>query len=299
VKKILETKEFALELAKLISSSKNSICILSAYLTLPGISWLLERLPEDVQVKICVRLSISDVFKGATDLSALRLAINAGCIVSMHRALHAKIYVFDRSDIMLGSANLTGNGLCIHSAGNLEIGTYLKADNHCLELVDKVVSDAVSLNSDDVDRLEEFVSGHYDQDVSILPSDWPDGLVDISSGIWVADFPWEPFSDGVHFNQHDQDLFGIAASPHNNIGLKFCSLPCLHWLKRQLNSKPEKSMFFGELSQCLHDELMDDPAPYRKGVKSLLQNLLTFCASYPECGLVIDRPNYSQRISIR
>lgn len=296
---LFDTKGFANQLSERICNSKCSINIITAYLSVPGVLWLLERRPENVDVQLCVRLSLRDVFDGATNLAAIKQAIDAGFVVSMHRSLHAKIYIFDRSEIMLGSANLTGNGLCIHGTGNLEIGTQLIADHSSLELIDRVFADAVSLSLDDIERLEAFVASLKVQDKSNLPSDWPDGLIGNSSGLWVADFLWEPTTGNSVSCQHDKELLGIGEGNVLNIGYRFCQLHCLEWLKAQLSTQSDNMMYFGQLSKQMHDDLSDDPAPYRQGVKALLQNLLSFCIEYPECGVIVDRPNHSQRVRLQ
>ena len=48
----------------------------------------------------------------------------------------------------------------------------------------------------------------------------------------------------------------------------------------------------------LHNALVEDPKPYRREVKELLSNLLSWVEELEMEEIVIDRPNYSQRIRI-
>ena len=57
-------------------------------------------------------------------------------------------------------------------------------------------------------------------------------------------------------------------------------------------------MYFGELSSELHNAVVSDPKPYRKEVKMLLANLLELIQSLEMNEIIIDRPNYSQRIQL-
>ena len=57
-------------------------------------------------------------------------------------------------------------------------------------------------------------------------------------------------------------------------------------------------MFFGELSARLYSVVVSDPKPYRKDVKKMLSNLLKLIEELEMEEIVIDRPNYSQRIRI-
>ena len=71
------------------------------------------------------------------------------------------------------------------------------------------------------------------------------------------------------------------------------------WLYKTVNEKESKECYFGELSQKLHDALINDPKPYRKEVKELLANLLGWIEYFNFDFIKVDRPNYSQRIYIK
>ena len=58
-------------------------------------------------------------------------------------------------------------------------------------------------------------------------------------------------------------------------------------------------MYFGELSQNLHNALISDPKPYRRDVKKMLANLLSLIEKLGMEEIVIDRPNYSQRVMLQ
>ena len=58
-------------------------------------------------------------------------------------------------------------------------------------------------------------------------------------------------------------------------------------------------MYFGELSASLHNTVVSDPKPYRKDIKKMLANLLNLIEELEMEEIVIDRPNYSQRVSLR
>ena len=58
-------------------------------------------------------------------------------------------------------------------------------------------------------------------------------------------------------------------------------------------------MYFGALSEKLHNTLVSDPKPYRKDVKTMLSNLLHWIEQLNMEEIIIDKPNYSQRIRLR
>lgn len=55
-------------------------------------------------------------------------------------------------------------------------------------------------------------------------------------------------------------------------------------------------MYFGELSASLHNTVVSDPKPYRKDIKQMLANLLKLIEELEMEEIIIDRPNYSQRV---
>ena len=55
-------------------------------------------------------------------------------------------------------------------------------------------------------------------------------------------------------------------------------------------------MYFGAITVSLHNVLLNEPKPYRKDVKVLLGNLLSWVEDLDINMLKVDRPNYSQRV---
>ena len=70
------------------------------------------------------------------------------------------------------------------------------------------------------------------------------------------------------------------------------------WLVDVLK-KNNGCLYFGELAENLHNTIISDPKPYRRDVKTMLSNLLKLVEEMEMEEIIIDRPNYSQRISLR
>ena len=70
------------------------------------------------------------------------------------------------------------------------------------------------------------------------------------------------------------------------------------WL---LNTLKENNgcLYFGELSEKLHNAVVSDPKPYRRDIKQMLANLLSLIEQLNLEDIIIDRPNYSQRIMLK
>ena len=64
-------------------------------------------------------------------------------------------------------------------------------------------------------------------------------------------------------------------------------------------SDNEKEMYFGKITEKLHEILVNDPRPYRKEVKELLANLLQWIQDLGIDEVLVDRPNHSQRVRVQ
>ena len=57
-------------------------------------------------------------------------------------------------------------------------------------------------------------------------------------------------------------------------------------------------LYFGALTEKLHNALVSDPKPYRRDVKNMLANLLALIVWLDMEEIMIDVPNYSQRVRL-
>ena len=80
---------------------------------------------------------------------------------------------------------------------------------------------------------------------------------------------------------------------------KFKSSKMYHWLLNLLESEGGE-VYFGRVSSLLHDNLLDDPVPYRSEVKKLVSNIYSWIELLTphRISLIVDTPNHSQRISL-
>lgn len=60
----------------------------------------------------------------------------------------------------------------------------------------------------------------------------------------------------------------------------------------------KKTSYFSAIAARLHNTLINDPKPYRKENKQLLVNTLGWIKALELDEIIIDTPNYSQRIRI-
>ena len=74
------------------------------------------------------------------------------------------------------------------------------------------------------------------------------------------------------------------------------SAKCYLWLLNLVKNQSPQEMYFGAATAALHNALLNEPKPYRKEVKQLLSNLLTWIDELEVSELLVDRPNHSQRV---
>jgi hypothetical protein len=100
------------------------------------------------------------------------------------------------------------------------------------------------------------------------------------------------------FKEHDLSLLSIAEKDSQNLAViksSFKNLKIFKWFYSSLK-KEQGELYFGKATALLHDQLFDDPKPYRQEAKTLLVNLLSWIEGLQLEEITIDRPNYSQRI---
>ncbi|MFN3828252.1 MAG: phospholipase D-like domain-containing protein [Micavibrio sp.] len=296
---ILDGDRLRKKLESTLPHARESIIFISAYITQSAIDWLIKCTPDKTDTHIICRLIPSDIMTGATQLSAVKTALDKGIKVSCLHSLHAKIYAIDSETIFVGSANLTNNGLKIYGNGNLEACSQVPANNLNLNFIQNIVDSSTPLDAEIIQSMQGCIDL---KENSVFLDRWPEGVLKEQDGIWVRDFFWaQPDIEKDSVEQiHDFEVLGIesAASAKKITKQQLLRTRCIKWLITKLEIEPENELYFGKLTKILHDELKDDPAPYRKDVKSLVQNLLTYCQKYLPDIIEITQPNHSQRIRL-
>ncbi len=296
---IVDGQDLRKRLESILPQSKKKIIFVSAYITQSGIEWLCKHAAPASDKHVVCRLLPSDVISGATQISALRTALEKGCRVSCLHSLHAKIYAVDDQIIYVGSANLTNNGLKIYGQGNLEACIQIPVNKPNLDFINNIITSATLLDENALQKMQACIDL---KETEVFFDRWPDGILKEQEGIWVRDFFWSQPGTNQSSSEylHDLEVMGISSPAPDvaTIEKQILKARCVKWLVKTLKAMPDNEIFFGALTQILHDEIKDDPTPYRKDVKSLLQNLLTYCEAYMKEIIEISRPNYSQKIKL-
>jgi hypothetical protein len=316
---ILGTDAYRLALASSLSAARTSLSLISAYMTTAGVEWVLERLnPAVSSCRAMARWDCGDLVSGSSDMGVYELLRDKGGRFFMLPDLHAKVALVDGLDLFVSSANITGAGLRLVPGGNREIGVRGAASPDDVAIIDAMFDEATEITPDLFDEIRGVVE-RLRRDAEPRARDrWPAELLKkLEKGprrLWVAELPWsspgelrvaaEEGDDGGGASmRHDLALFGIDLESYPSSGVEalqsgFLNSRAWRWLIARLNETEGGELYFGRLTEILHNSLLDDPRPYRQDVKRLVANLLDWASDFGGAVVAVDRPNHSQRVRL-
>ncbi len=276
---LLPTAELKRKLALQFVSSQRC-WIYSAFVTELGIEHVINSRTISNSDRLLVRCTLSDVLSGACSLSALKTAIGSGFQVRISTALHVKLYFFD-SVLYVGSANLTGKGLALVGYCNDELSTEGVPSARDIEIAENLWSQGVPVDLNRLNLMEDFVS-QLPLDSTASYFQWPKEIFEEERDLYCSDFPQNSLDDSLRWESRS----------------KLERSNAYKWL---LSSVIESggSVSFGALSKKMHSDVYDDPAPYRRDIKELLNNLLELVQALQPTELAVHTPNVSQVVFLR
>lgn len=292
---LLDAKELSARLA-IETTKADEVILISAFVTDLAVQWIASYVAPSASVSIICRARPDDFLNGSSSISALEKALNMNWSLAINQELHAKIFVFDKKHVFVGSSNLTQRGLLLAAEGNLEANTYFESDEQSLLFIQSLIQNSTPI---DLARLE-YMTKHLSEFDSNSSSTfknayWPEDILQEGfNNIFSIDFPVNAYGK----NKGKLNRFSIVdehalAGNFKDARRAFYQTRIYQWLKNQLRN--EEILYFGRLSKIIHSELKDDPTPYRRDVKSLLANLIEYIQYLSE-EVVILRPNYSQAL---
>ena len=286
-------------------TSATKVTIISAYLTCSAVKLLLDSLNKEATCRVVVRARPQDILSGATDIRAIRLLYDNGICCHINRSLHAKLYVINNIKAYIGSSNFTSNGLKISSYGNLELSTLIDINLKELELINEIINDSILITNSVLLNLELYVEEKKTIKINDCNDEWWDAVLNINTynkklGLFIADLPWCSLDEKNADEDilHDNDMFSFTAI--ENIRIKrFISSKIYLFIKYMMKENNLKYVYFGQVTEWVHSSLKDDIVPYRAEIKNYVSNLYTYIAHLAKDEFLVDRPNYSQRITMR
>ena len=296
---ILLSNEIMSAVTNELKTATESVQIITAYCKENAIAQLNNFISNTVSEKrIMLRFRLDDIVKGSTDFSVIDFCRSQGWKVYIRFDLHAKTYIVDRKRGFIGSANATNSGLSLIPHGNMEMGTLIDIDEVDMEKIEALYSDAILVDSDIYSKLKnqylQIEVSHSGKKYA-----WNDEIKNMFNPRITTLFSHElpdktEFCNGDYVAFLDTEYNGDASPLKESFRWSNSYLWLLNVLKEN-----DGCMYFGSITEKLHNSLVSDPKPYRKDVKQLLANMLNLIEVLDMDEIVVDRPNYSQRVRLK
>lgn len=284
---------------KELQSAAESVRIITAYCKETSFNYLNSYINSEVKdKKLLVRFRLDDILKGSTDFSIVESGLTSGWAVYVRFDLHAKTYIVDNKRGLVGSANATNTGLSIGRNRNMEIGTLVDVEPKDIEKIDRLFNDAILIDDDLLDKMRSQIEA-----ISISRSSenhsWDTSITTMFNPHIETLFSYElpddfSLAEGEYFSFMDETYSGDLEKMKESFRWSNAYL----WLISVLREN-NGCLYFGALSEKLHNAMVSDPKPYRRDIKIMLSNLLSLIEVLQMEEIIVDRPNYSQRVRLK
>lgn len=307
---ILDQVKYREEIETSIRQSKKEIIIISAFVKKIGLDWMQSIVPDDVNVTVIARFLPQDILMQSSDLEVYEICKKNGWIFKCITELHAKVILIDETHLFVGSQNLTGKGMGIVCNPNLEYGMMTIPTNQEVLTISSLVQQSLNINDEIFDEYKNWLNDKK-KDFH-MPSLKNNPLKKYKvydyENIWCKDFPEITYDDFIkNFSNVDEtiintkDLFCVDQDISKKEFLEnydnlIIDTKIYNWIKYQA-IKNNNEIFFGKLSDLIHNLVRDDPSPNRSKVKHLQANFYSFLKNLSRNILTIDIPySRSERI---
>ena len=262
-------------LVKMLSENKSGV-ILTAFFSEVAAKWLMQFKLDELQ--LVLRGRVSDFKSGSSSVSAMQNMLDLGFSVKIHLNLHAKLFWLG-DKMLLGSSNLTGNGLnLIESGGNVELNTMLPATADNTKVITNILEQSRPVTQEILDEMKIFLTG-LAVDSNRENETWPEDIwKDDQPNLYISDIPPSFLEESA---LHDTGLWGEIARLHLSSDNTACSKMLMEtrifkWLLDQIELSDTNSVQYGTIRDKLHNELNHDPSIFRKEVADLQAQLFSF-----------------------
>lgn len=295
---LLFSNEILNSVKKELYNASSSVRIITAYCKSSSFMYLNNCINKEVRDrKLLVRFRMDDILKESTDFRIIDDALDNGWEVFIRFDLHAKTYIVDNKRGLVGSANTTNSGLSIGKNGNMEMATLVDIEPKDIEKIDKLFKDAIYVNNDLLSKMREQIKTVNSHE-SKASHTWDPSITTMFNPhidtLFSYELPEEfNFIKGEYFSFLDETFTGDIEKLKESFRWSNSYLWLLTTLKENGGC-----LYFGALSEKLHSAMISDPKPYRRDVKNMLSNLLSLIEKLKMEDIIIDCPNYSQRIQI-
>jgi len=302
---LISTQEARRWLEGSVDKDCSRLVICSAFLTLGALEYFYNKFIDNKFSGDCeflARWRLEDLLSGASSLEVFEFLQERNIPLYIKNDFHGKIYSVSDKGLLIGSHNFTRKGLGLASDSNDEFGVILEESVSNNQIIEKVFSNSTLVTQSLYEEISKFIlTCSKSKNESAV---WPDSIKIQLEKSNLENFlinEWlhskSPLDKDAPGFEHDFSLLNLNSSNDMaDIKNAFCESIPYRWLNNVLGSH-NNEIYHGELGSLLHDAFIDDPRPYRKNVKELLNNLLSWIKVLNIEGIKIDRPNHSERIT--
>jgi len=296
-----------------ISEATQSLHVFAPYITLDALKYLL----EDIQVEaisVYTTWDDGDIASGASDISIYPYLKERGIPLFLCDRLHMKGILIDSRSFVLGSANITQNGLGLHGNPNVECMTHvpvlglndqlwlLALIQNATPLTDEIYQKAFLIDASATNRIREASSSYSVRKMDFLVSRLPcfsnpKGLIEVLASLTAEDIS-RP-DDELRYALHDIVLYGLRAGESfddSMVRLKenFFEQPFIQAFSEFVK---EQGRYFGETKDWIQKTCIDDPAPHKRDLTERIRILFDWMVELAPDQYEVTRPRHSECIA--
>lgn len=277
---LLTTKNFTNLLLDYSAKCKSEAIFFSPFIKLNALKHITSNLSADVKVKIITKLSIHDILEKVSDFEICQYAIDNNWHIGLIENLHAKMYIFDHTEILVGSNNLTSYGLGLVDEGNTELGVNFTPDLKTYEVIDSLVQNVNWLDQSKINLMHETLKKIDVKNLTFNENlNWPDELYSTKNEFLLLSTNFPDISPEIHQNGK-RSLFVNDFFSKEKTKLEFLNSEVYLWLRSILSTNEFTS--FGWLTSKIHNAILDRPLPYRSKIKIYCENLFLWVEHYSD-----------------
>lgn len=134
---------------------------------------------NDVKITVVTSINIANLINGSLDVSALNLLLKNDIKVYNFQNLHAKIYLFDKMNAIITSANLTNSAMF----KNYEYGVKINNDDSLSIIYNdfkQMIDESNQITLDDIDNINIKIEYHK-KEKTIVSKDNDDSIIIINN----------------------------------------------------------------------------------------------------------------------
>lgn len=145
------------ELPNILRNVNKKVTIITGYVTVEGFEFIEDLIDSKCTDKIILfKLDLNDFKNGASSFN-FKKAVDSGWKVYINKTIHAKNYIFDDEIVIIGSSNLSSNGIGLcHNRRDDNCVLYNYSDEHKVWVEDKINS-SILIDSEKAENIDKFI----------------------------------------------------------------------------------------------------------------------------------------------